>query len=388
MAATDDRAPRRIAGSLSAAAAALLGAASGVDAAVLPDERADAMYHHYKGGGMDISGPSLLVRKNFRDRVSVVANHYVDSVTSASIDVMTTASPYTEERTEMRLGVDYLHDKTTLGVSWVTSEESDYVATTAGFSVSQDFFGDLSTLTFGYAQGNNEVGRNNDPSFAEESETHSFRLGFSQVLSRRAVVGLGLEVNADRGYLNNPYRSVRYLDPGNPLLYSYQSERYPGTRTGTALALRTAYHLPGPDALKFTWRVYSDTWGIAAQNVELAYSRDLTPYWRIDARARTYSQDHADFYSDLFPYQDAQNHLARDKELSTFDTQQFGLGVAYVLKAPETSRWKQMTFNLQVDRMHFGYDDFRDLTVTAAPGSEPLYEFDATVTRLYYSLWY
>lgn len=359
-----------------------------LQAAVLPEERADALYHHYEGGGMDISGPSVLVRKNFRDKVSVVANHYIDNVSSASIDVVTTASSYQEEREEMSLGLDYLHDKTSMGLSFTRSEESDYLASTAGFSWSQDFFGDLSAISFGLALGQDEVRRNGDALFAETAERHVFRLGFAQVLSPRAVLGLAHEVVADQGFLNNPYRSVRFLDSSTALGYSYQQEVYPRTRTSNATALRMAWHLPGADALRGEIRVYSDTWGIAAHNLALHYTRDVTANWRLEARARTYTQDRADFFSDLFPWRDAQNYLARDKEMSTFDSMLYGVGVSYLRKAPETSRWKQMSFNLQLDFIAFDYADFRDVRVNTAPGSEPLYGYNAVVTRLYYSLWY
>lgn len=56
-------------------------------AAVLPEDRVDAMYHSYDGGGMSIDGPSILIRKKVSKAVSVSANYYVDSVSSASIDV-------------------------------------------------------------------------------------------------------------------------------------------------------------------------------------------------------------------------------------------------------------------------------------------------------------
>lgn len=370
-----------------AVAAALAVAVMPAHGTVLPEKRADVLYHHYHGGGMDVSGPSILVRENFREKVSVLANYYIDSVTSASIDVMTTASPYTEQRTETRLGVDYLHDKTVMGAAWVRSEESDYSANTASFSYSQDFFGDLSTLSFGYALGSDQVRRNGDPVFAATADRQTFNVGLAQVLSKRAVLGLAWDVTADQGYLHNAYRSVRFAD-ASALGYSYQPEIYPNTRTSNAVALRVAWHLPWQDALRAEYRFYTDTWGIDAQNIALAYTRDLDANWRLDARVRTYSQDRADFYADLFPYRDAQNYLARDKELSTFDSLLYGVGVSYLVKAPESSRWKQMSFNLQLDFFRFDYADFRDVRVTATPGTEPLYGYDATVTRLYWSLWY
>ena len=66
-------------------------------AAVLPDDRADALYHRYEGGGVTVDGPSLLVRKKFGEKYSVAANYYMDIVSSASIDVLTQASPYKED---------------------------------------------------------------------------------------------------------------------------------------------------------------------------------------------------------------------------------------------------------------------------------------------------
>ena len=40
------------------------------------------------------------------------------------------------------------------------------------------------------------------------------------------------------------------------------------------------------------------------------------------------------------------------------------------------------------DYIQFNYDDFRDLTVSASPGNEPLYSFNATVIRAFASLWF
>ena len=115
-------------------------------AAVLPEDRADIMYHGYDGGGLQVDGPSVLVRKGFKDKVSVWANYYVDMITSASIDVVSTASEYTEERKEKSIGFDYLHGKTSMGLSYTNSEESDYSANSVSFAISQDFFGDLTTF--------------------------------------------------------------------------------------------------------------------------------------------------------------------------------------------------------------------------------------------------
>ena len=70
----------------------LIVAAGPVLPAVLPEDRADVLYHRYEGGGVTVDGPSILVRKKLGESVSVSANYYVDRVSSASIDVVIQAA--------------------------------------------------------------------------------------------------------------------------------------------------------------------------------------------------------------------------------------------------------------------------------------------------------
>ena len=112
--------------------AGLLGsllAASGARAIDLPEDRADAMVHMYDGGGVKASGPALLIRKKLADRISVAGSYYVDMVSNASIDVVTTASPYKEKRTEYGLGVDYVVRDAQISLSASSSKERRITAT-------------------------------------------------------------------------------------------------------------------------------------------------------------------------------------------------------------------------------------------------------------------
>src|SRR5512138_3860478 len=76
-------------------------------AGVLPEDRADVLYHRYDGGGITIQGPSVLVRKKIGESVSVSANYYEDLISSASLDVQLSASKYKETRKQKSLSVDY-----------------------------------------------------------------------------------------------------------------------------------------------------------------------------------------------------------------------------------------------------------------------------------------
>jgi len=362
-------------------------------AGVLPEDRADILYHYYDGGGIEIDGPSLLARVAVSEKVSLSASYYVDSISSASIDVVTLgASPdgYSEERTQWGLGVDYLRGDTTMSLSVSTSDENDYTADTLNFGISQDIFGGLTTVTLGYGSGSDDVSRRGVPEsvFSEEVDRNSYRFGITQVLSRNLIMGFSYEVVADEGFLNNPYRQVRYVDANDPRGYATQFEVYPSTRASNAAAVRARYHLPYRAALSGEYRFYTDDWGIDAHTFEVGYVHPFGTKWLVDFKYRYYTQTAADFYSDLFPYVDAQNYLARDKELSTLESHGPHVGVTYTFFERQGDWPMRSTANVFVDNYFFSYDDFRDLRGSASVGNEPLYDFDAFVLQVFFSLWF
>ncbi len=376
---------RRLIPLLLVAALARPGAA---DAGVLPEDRADALYHRYDGGGVTIDGPSLLVRKKFAEKYSVAANFYMDMVSSASIDVVTTASPYTETRTQMSAALDALNGKTQYSVNFTNSDENDYTANSASLDISQDMFGDLTNVSFGFSRGWDEVRKRGDADFSEPIDRSTYRVGVTQILTPTLMVGANYELVTDEGFLNNPYRSVRYLDPGSASGFAFQPEVYPHTRTSNAAALNARYFLPYRAAVHGEYRFFTDTWGIDANTVQVGYTHPWGKQWIFELSYRWYDQSAADFYADLFPRQDAQNFLARDKELSTFTSHMIGLGATYELPPLGWSFLQRSTVSLFYDRFRFDYDDFRDITAGGAPGAEPLYGFDADVIRLFFSGWF
>jgi hypothetical protein len=361
-------------------------------AAVLPEERMDALYHFYSGDNVEIDGPSLLVRKNVGESISLSASYYVDTVSSASVDVVTTASPYSEERKQWGTGVDYLHGDTTLSVGFSNSEENDYTADTLNFGISQEVFGGLTTISIGYGSGDDEVRRRGttggsvsfDPVGSVEKK--SYRLGLSQVLTRNWLMGFSFETMADEGFLNNPYRSVRYVDGSS---VAFQPERYPRTRASNAAALRSRYYLPWRAAFGAEYRFFTDDWGIDAHTIELGYTHPLERL-TFDFRYRVYTQSSADFYSDLFPFRDAQNFLARDKELASFQSHGPHVGMTYQLFDRTTDeRQLKGTVSVFYDYLLFNYDDFRDTRVTGVdPGTEPFFSFEASVVQAFFSIWF
>jgi len=367
-------------------------AALPIAAAVLPEDRLDALFHNYDGGGMEISGPSLLINKLLGSDTAVTGQYYVDSISSASIDVVTSASPYKEKRTEYSAGVSHLQDKSVMSLNYTHSEEPDFVARNIGVTVSQDFFGDLTTLSMGYSRGDDTVkrmaiidgGKEPDPNFGEKDVTsHNFQLGLTQVMSKNLLLGLNYNLITDQGFLNNPYRQVRFADGS-----SDQYEKYPNTHTSHAIALQSKYYLPYRAALGIDYRFFHDTWDINANTFKLGYTQPTSNGLIYNLHYRWYKQSAASFYQDLFDSPSTQTLMARDKELSTFSHNSIGVKLSYDI-ARQWDFIDKGTINLAVDHMIFDYKDFRDRSVEGVPlGEEPLYSFSANVMQLYLSVWY
>ncbi len=372
-----------------AAAAFALGAVGRAD--VLPDDRTDLMYHRYEGGGVTVQGPSVLVRKKFGDSVSFSYQYYEDLISSASIDVVTQASPYKERRVQHNFGVDYLHGNTLYSAGFISSIEPDYNAKTAFLNISQSMFGDLTTVSFGFSQGWDVVGevdRGIVQPFRADAQHRNYSVALSQVLTRNLLLGLNFETDENDGYLQNPYREVRFLD-ANARGYSYGPAHDPNTRTGNAVSAQLKYYLPYRAAVDGSYRFYTDTWGILANTLQLGYTQPVATSWTLDATARYYWQTHATFYSDLFPYQNSQNFMSRDRELAQFHSMTLGLGASWQFQPP-WPRWiDKGSLNFNINRMLIDYADFRNVLDSGfAPGTEPLYTLDATVMQFFISFWY
>jgi hypothetical protein len=350
-------------------------------AGVLPEDRSDILYHLYDGGGVEIDGPSVLVRKQVGKSVSIVGNYYVDMITSASIDVITT-------RTQWSLGMDYLRGSTTMSIGYTISEESDFDAETVNFSVSQDMFGDLTTLTLSYALGDDLVRRSDDPTFEREVDRQLYGVGITQILTRNLIATLNFQTITDEGFLNNPYRSVRYLDTVQAG-FSYEPELYPNTRTSNAVGLRAKYYLPYRAALEAEYRYFTDTWDIESSTASIAYTHPLGP-WTFNAKYRYHDQTGAHFYSDLFSRSEATNFRGRDKELSALTSHTFKLGASYeFLSEPEGWKFiKKGTANFSYSALTVDYHEFSDISAGALLGEEPLYQLDADIFQLFVSFWY
>jgi hypothetical protein len=335
---------------------AIGGVAPGPASAVeLPADHAEALLHVYNGGGVRATGPALLVRKNLRDVVSLSGTLYVDMVSNASIDVVTSASPYSERRTAFDLGLDYVYRDALIKLGLGQSSEPDYRARSLSVDVSQDFFGAMSTLNLGFTRGADDVGKTGVSGAIDQATHWQYRLGLTQILSPRWLASVNLEALADDGLLGSPYRVARVFGAAVP-------ERVPRTRSGRALRLAArgdVERLSG--VLKMEWRHYWDTWGLRADTFEVGHGRQMGPRWTAEAALRVHRQSAALFYSDNAPGET--RYLTRNRQLGSFTS--VGLGGTASWELPRTASERRTWLNLGYEFKRFDYRDFTDVRTGA-----------------------
>jgi Protein of unknown function (DUF3570) len=379
---------------IAVATALLLVRATSAD--VLPDDRADLFYSKYSGGGMDITGESVSVHKNITDNFALEGNYFIDKVSGASVDVLSQASQIKDERKQKTITAEFIHDKTTYTASYINSAERDYISNTVSFSLSQSMFGDLTTLNLGWSHTHDTVGENDGTAFAPNvswlghAEDTSYLVGLSQIFTKNLIVSGTLQVITDDGYLANPYRSITYLDPTSAKGYSLASQVYPDTRTSTAVQGQAKYYLPYRAAITGSYRYFRDTWGLIGNTYELDYTHPLGNIWTLEGRFRFYKQNHANFYSNEFPFADAQNFMARDQDLAASENTTIGAKATYAFLTDGWKMFKRGTVTLDISRIQFHYLDFTDIRdyPQDLPNDAPLYHFDATVLQVYMSMFF
>jgi hypothetical protein len=348
-------------------------------AATLPEERGDVLYHLYDGGGQTVQGPAFLARANFADSFSVDAGYYIDQISGASIDVVTNASPYHEERREITAGTDYLYRDTLMSASYTDSNEHDYKARTYNFSVAQEMFENRTTLTLGFYQGNDQVGKSTEPGFHAKANRNGYNVSVAQVINPTFLATLSYELTVDDGYLQNPYRLVRVGGSHLP----NQPEVDPTTRSGQAVSVRLVKSWSPRWSSNFFVRYYTDSWKIHAEQAEVGFSHYVYKDWILDGRYRFYVQQAASFYADNFPVQ--LDYMTRDKELAAFTSHTLGAKLTlplYRTDPAHSSIINSITASAAVDYMMISYKDFTDAR------SGELYGFNATVAQLFFTFRY
>jgi hypothetical protein len=174
---------------------------------------------------------------------------------------------------------------------------------------------------------------------AIDSLQASWSQAWTPVFQTQAVV-TGQVVN---GFQSNPYRSVVIANG------VVAQENVPDLRIREALALRANFFLrPIKAALRFTARLYEDSWDIASGTGEAEFEKYLGESFRLAIRGRFYAQSGAIFWSDDYtggnpPLGPRGSYWTGDRELSPFWSWSIGLRPVYTVTPSRGRLLKIMT---------------------------------------------
>jgi hypothetical protein len=287
-------------------------------------------------------------------------------VSNASIDVVTTASPYKERRTALDLGVDYVYRDARITLGTSSSKEPDYLAKGLSLDVAQEVFGGMTTVNLGFSRGHDDVGKKGEPGYFDAATHWRYRLGLTQVLTPRWLASFNWEAVADDGYLGSPYRAAIVFGTTVP-------ERNPRTRSSRSVKVGVQGEVGARTAVRAEYRVFWDTWDIHAKTFELGASRAFGAAWMGDAYLRSYTQTSALFYRDFATSETA--YVSRNRQLSSYRALGLGGKASYTV-AQSPGRY-EVKLNGSFERTHFKFNDFTDVR------SGKLYSYDANVLQVF-----
>jgi Protein of unknown function (DUF3570) len=187
------------------------------------------------------------------------------------------------------------------------SHEKDYQSLGGTGNVSIDFNRKLTTLDLG-------GGYNNDSVFpvggtavgmapygelsgvaSNPKHVKTARIGLSQVLSRRWLVGVSASLSDEDGYLTDPYKALSIVNATTGFPIGAVSERRPDTRRRKSVQADSVYHFTS-NILYLSYRHYWDDWGIGSETIDARYRVPVTDSTFVEPHVRLYTQTAADFY--------------------------------------------------------------------------------------------
>jgi hypothetical protein len=297
------------------------------------DEAASAVYVRSDSDDTVVIAPRLRAQVGVAETTRATFVYAVDVWTSASVDIMASASkrPVTEQRDEIDLSLDHELEDLTFTGAYRYSVEPDYVSHGGSGGVGWDFADNNATLGVGVSGSSDKVGRAGDPEFARDSGTFGGRLSFTQVLTKSTLSQLLYEVSRVSGYQVSPYRFVAIgggrctFEPDEPYVPSpwCVPENSPGVRLRHALAFELRHALGHDFSLGGAYRYYLDDWDLTSHTIRLEGSYLPDPDTILSLRYRFYTQGHAEHYRSTYTV--PQPFVTGDKELSPLSSHRVAL---------------------------------------------------------------
>lgn len=302
-----------------------------------------------------VVSPTVQAKSDVSTGTNVSVGYLVDAVSSASVDVVSQASPRTikDTRHQLSTGVSQQLSSFNLRGGYSYSKENDYLSHSLDVGLADELDDKNTTIALGYGVSLNTVGRAEDMNFARALTVHHVALSLTQTINPRLIAQATYELGYADGYQASPYRfvPVRMSLDAAPELWVPETD--PDTRFRHALVVGANQAVGTASSLQADYRIYRDTWGITSHTIGLRYFAHLAKRVDLRLRERFYTQDGASFYQEL--YQAPARYITYDRELSSLWSETLGAKL-------EVGLTDHLVGELKVDGFYYQYAEFAPLS--------------------------
>ncbi|MBI4704830.1 MAG: DUF3570 domain-containing protein [Deltaproteobacteria bacterium] len=255
--------------------------------------------------------------------VALGADLLVDVISSASVDVVSAASPavdvvsgaspgFREVRWQWsgRAGI-FVTPEVDLWLGFTHSTESDWDSYAPAAGVGADLARRNTRLVASFAFGHNDIGKAGEPRFAALLRTYGADVGLTQLVDRRTLLGASYAMQLAYGLQASPYRRG---DIGGT--HQAAAEAHPDLRRRHGFTAHGLRYLGAGVALDGRYRFYLDDWGVSASLLAATLRLELGDHWDLRALGRGYFQSGAYFWRERYAL--PADYVSADRELCTF----------------------------------------------------------------------
>ena len=269
--------------------------------------------------GLGVTSPWAAANVNLAEQLNVGVSWTADAISSATMDVVTSATPGFRE-TRHEVGLNLAGDLRTVrvGGGWLGSFEIDTHANSFFGSGEIDVLQRNLTLAVGYGFSWLRIGQGGEPlGIWRDRFVHQIDGTVTLVLSRSTIASATYTLQLMRGYLANPYLDVPVFPSDGELQVRSRAQwvesRHPGERDRHALAAQIRQALGGRVFLRLLWRGYLDDWAMRSHSVELGFAVDLGKGVVLEVSDRFHWQSSVSFYRSLYTVN--RDFITRDRRL-------------------------------------------------------------------------
>jgi len=307
----------------------LIAIAAGVAAVAGGDARAQTSFSskiqvYVDDDHTEVVSPTVQAEADVGADTHIAAGYLADVISSASVDVVSQASPATIHDVRHQVSATASHQLGPWNAAggYTFSAENDYTSHVVHGTATRDLFDKATTLGLGYALSLNTIGRAHDDNFSRSLTVHTLAATWTQIVNRKLITQVSYELSAALGYQASAYRFVPVRMDPDAVPSFWVPETDPDQRFRHAVVVGANLAVFRDSAIQGDYRFYRDTWGIVSHTFGARYFVNLTPRLELRLRSRLYTQSGASFYQ--ANYTATARYMTFDRELGPLWSETLG----------------------------------------------------------------